>query len=243
VADLPELYWSAEHGLIYRTPEQGLGDGRYCAWQPGGRYLNDGLPADAVSLTAAGPERCDQTRKSDQWGRVRCCYPAGHVARLCEYIHPGGVGRLAWRTGSPELDDPTRCHRFISGDHGFVEVCGLPVNAESDTCAAGHSPTAPNYRELISVMGPHAPVQPLPLIPGHFKLNRDKITFVTFQETWHVIGPASMLPVGQRVFVDRFSDDTNQEVLVGVHVAERTVRHADGKTVTYAIALIDRGDH
>jgi hypothetical protein len=242
VSELPELYWSPEHGLILRTHPDSLGGGRYIAAEyRSGRYLNDGLPADAVPLAAAGPDRCDQTRVSTQWGRVRCCYPAGHVARLCEYIHPGG-GRLAWRTGSPEHDDPTRCHRFINGDHGFVEVCGLPVNAESDTCAAGHSPTAADYRNLASMVLSSGGRPELPLIPGHFKLQRDKITFVTFQETWHLIGPASMLPVGQRVFVDRFSDDTNQEVLVGVHVAERAVRHADGQTVHYAIALIDRGD-
>lgn len=242
MTELPELFWSPEHGLVYRTPEESLGGGRYVAWERGGRYIGDEVPADAVPLALAGPERCDQTRESTQWGRVRCSYPNGHVARLCEYIHPDGIGRISWRTGSPELNDPTRCHRFLWGDHGFVEVCGLPVNAESDTCAAGHSPTAPNYHDLVSMPPSPGRYPELPLIPGHFKFNRHKITFVTFQETWHVIGPAHMLPVGKRVMVDRFSDDTSQEVLIGAHVAERTVRHANNETVTYAIALIDRGD-
>lgn len=140
MTDLPELYWSAEHGLIYRTPEESLGDGRYCAWQPGGRYLNDGLPADAVRLVA---------------------------------------GRAA---------------------------------AE------------------------------LPRIPDGFRFEPDKVTFVTYEGTWHVFGPARRLPVGKLVWVDRFSDDTNQQVRVGVRVAERTVRHRGGHAVTYAINKIDKGD-
>lgn len=136
----PELYWSARHGLIYRTPEDGLGDGRYAVWQPGGRYLNDGLPDDAQRLV---------------------------------------VGRAA---------------------------------AE------------------------------LPVIPGRYRFQRDRVTFVTYEDEWHLIGPARMLPVGHLVFVDRYADDTNQEVLVGVHVAERTVRHGNGDAITYAIAKIDKGD-
>lgn len=141
MTELPELHWSPTHGLISRTHPDSLGGGRYIAAEyRSGRYLNDGLPADAVRLVA---------------------------------------GRAA---------------------------------------AA------------------------LPMIPGGFKLYRDRIGFVTYEGEWHLIGPASMLPVGHLVLVERFSEPDDQEVLVGAHVAERTVRHADGKTVTYAIALIDRGD-
>ncbi len=139
--EVPELYWSPEHGLIYRTEPESLGDGRYAAWQPGGRYLNDGLPADAVRLVA---------------------------------------GRAA---------------------------------AE------------------------------LPVIPGPFKLHRGQVAFVNYEGAWHLIGPATMLPVGHLILVERFSEPDDQEVLVGTHVAERTVRHADGETVTYAIAKIDKGDN
>lgn len=135
---IPELYWSAEHGLVYRTEPGSLGDGRYVAWERGGRYLNDGLPADAVRLVA---------------------------------------GRAA---------------------------------AE------------------------------LPVIPGRYRFQRNRVTFVTYEDEWHLIGPAHMLRVGHLVLVDKFSD-ANQEVLVGVHVAERTVRHGDGEAVTYAIAKLDRG--
>lgn len=80
----------------------------------------------------------------------------------------------------------------------------------------------------------------LPVIPGYFRFQRDRVVFVTYEESWHLLGPAHMLPVGHLVLVDKFSD-ANQEVLVGVHVAERTVRHGDGKAVTYAIAKIDKG--
>lgn len=80
----------------------------------------------------------------------------------------------------------------------------------------------------------------LPIIPGAFRFQRDRVVFVTYEDAWHLLGPARMLRVGHLVWVDKFTD-TNQEVLVGVHVAERTVRHGDGKAVTYAIAKIDRG--
>jgi hypothetical protein len=81
----------------------------------------------------------------------------------------------------------------------------------------------------------------LPVIPGKYRFQRDRVTFVTYEDEWHLIGPARMLPIGHLVFVDRFADDTNQEVLVGVHVAERTVRHGNGDAITYAIAKIDKG--
>jgi hypothetical protein len=80
----------------------------------------------------------------------------------------------------------------------------------------------------------------LPVIPGNLRFNRDRVVFVTYEGEWHLIGPAHLLRVGHLVLVDKFSD-TNQEVLVGVHVAERTVRHGDGEAVTYAIAKIDKG--
>ncbi|HET9144112.1 hypothetical protein [Actinophytocola sp.] len=142
MSEPPELYWSPEHGLISRTHPDSLGGGRYIAAEyRSGRYLNDGLPADAVRLVA---------------------------------------GRAA---------------------------------AE------------------------------LPVIPGGFKLQRDRVAFISYEGNWHLIGPARMLPVGHLVLVERFSEPDDQEVLVGTHVAERTVRHADGETVTYAIAEIDKGDN
>jgi hypothetical protein len=140
MVDVPELYWSDRYGLISRTHPDSLGGGRYIAAEnQSGRYLNDGLPADAVRLVA---------------------------------------GRAA---------------------------------AE------------------------------LPVIPGRYRFQRDRVVFVTYEDEWHLLGPARMLPVGHLVWVDRYADDSNQEVLVGVHVAERTVRHGNGEAVTYAIAKIDKG--
>lgn len=82
----------------------------------------------------------------------------------------------------------------------------------------------------------------LPRIPDTFRFEPDKVSFVTYEETWHVFGPARRLPIGKLVWVDRFSDDTNQQVRVGVRVAERTVRHRHGRAVTYAINKIDKGE-
>lgn len=82
----------------------------------------------------------------------------------------------------------------------------------------------------------------LPRIPDTFRFERDRVSFVTYEGSWHIFGPARRVRVGREIWVERFSDDTNQQVRVGPHVAERTVRHQDGKTITYVIAMIDRGN-
>jgi hypothetical protein len=251
--ELPELYWSPTWGLIYRS-DTGLGEGPLVVSEyRSGHYLaaiggeGGGPPADAMRLVVPPfvdlLPQCPETRMSTQWGRVRCSYPADHVARMCEFIHPAKRGgRLAWRTGSPEPDDATRCHRFVPGDHGMVEVCGCPVNAKTDTCAGGHHPTAADYRELGAGLNTSSTSDLLPPIPGNVKLVRDEVAFANYLDTWHLVGPATALPVGDIVEVTRFTDGSEEMVLVGGYVAERTVHHKNGGPTRYVIATIDRGN-
>ena len=104
-------------------------------------------------------------------------------------------------------------------------------------------------RLLITGDGEHLTVTthaPLSLIPRRYKPRADRVTFARWDETWHVLGPAPLLPVGGVALVDRFTPEQDggdaSEVIVGEHVAERLVRHTDRDPVRYVIARIDRGE-
>jgi hypothetical protein len=83
----------------------------------------------------------------------------------------------------------------------------------------------------------------LPVISGRVTLTRNEVRFTQHPETheWCLVGPDTMLPVGEGIEVEKFTSAEHTVVVVGPHVAERVVRHADGAIVRYVLAEIDRG--
>ena len=82
---------------------------------------------------------------------------------------------------------------------------------------------------------------------GRWRLTRIEPEFVKWADDWALIGPDWTLPVGGTVWVRRFADADVVSVVVGGHLAERTVTRRpggsiDGPTrVRYVVAAIDKG--